>query len=700
MKSKHSAGNEVDRREFLKLALMSSAMVMSSSELAKAAVDPTDAPAHAVLHTLSPGAVQPEGWLRKHLERQSELCSKLPQISWPFSESYWAGMEDADAWWPWEQVGYWIDGATRLAVVLQDRALMDQVRASIDYTLSHVAPDGFLGPQFLEFSEDGADAGFLRWPHNVMFRSLMALQDTNPIPGGPDKNNIAEAMRMHYLNDKASYSSGGRNITNIEAILWCYGHTGDSRLLDLAESAWRTFIQSADYAEIHGSAGSGPGRRYADCSQARVFGDTPIDCHGVTYAETMKLPAILYLHTGKSEYLQFARAAEQRIFDHHMLIDGIPSTSEVYRSRTSIDQHETCDIADHTWSWGYMLMATGDGIWADRIERACFNAAPGAIRGDWKALQYLSSPNQFIATLDSDHGPMRHGGRLMAYQPNPGQYTACCGGNVHRIFPNYVIRMWMKTRDEGLAAVLYGPSRISAKVGPRGDLVEIVQTTRYPFEENIEFKIESSQPVAFPLHLRVPAWCDDPQLTLNGAPVSVPQREDGFFVLHRTFHPGDVLMLKLPMRVAVSHWPENGIGIERGPLVYSMPIKATWSPVVEPQYTTVEFPSWEATPAAAWNYGVALNPTEIASKAEVKTEMPARDEADDPWTNPSTTLTIPMRAIEEWTFRTSQDNANQRFTPPLPDVSASTVSASVERVALVPYGSTQLRMTIFPIVGE
>ena len=75
-----------------------------------------------------------------------------------------------------------------------------------------------------------------------------------------------------------------------------------------------------------------------------------------------------------------------------MLIDGIPSTSEVYRTVTSLDQHETCDIADHTWSWGYMLMATGDAIWADRVERACFNAAPGAIKNDWKALQYFSCP--------------------------------------------------------------------------------------------------------------------------------------------------------------------------------------------------------------------------------------------------------------------------------------------------------------------
>jgi len=112
-----------------------------------------------------------------------------------------------------------------------------------------------------------------------------------------------------------------------------------------------------------------------------------------------------------------------------------------------------------------MLAATGDADWGDRIERACFNAAPGAIKNDWKALQYFSCPNQFLATLNSDHNVMAYGGRMMAYQPNPGQNTACCGGNVHRIFPNYVSRMWMKGQESGLVATLYGPSKVNTRIG-------------------------------------------------------------------------------------------------------------------------------------------------------------------------------------------------------------------------------------------
>ncbi len=116
-----SVENELNRREFIRLTLMSSAMFMGSSQLLQGTEADPAPPAHAALHCLAPGAVRPEGWLRGYLEKQARLCAKLPQISWPFIEAYWAGMEDADAWWPWEQEAYWIDGATRLAVVLQDQ---------------------------------------------------------------------------------------------------------------------------------------------------------------------------------------------------------------------------------------------------------------------------------------------------------------------------------------------------------------------------------------------------------------------------------------------------------------------------------------------------------------------------------------------------------------------------------------------------
>lgn len=663
----------LDRRQFLELGLASGALLLAGGRARAAETTPAVA-THGALTELAPGAVEPQGWLHARLARQAaELGSQLPDVSWPFSAEYWDGLEQGPSWWPWEQRAYWIDGATRLAIVLGDAALFQKTQVPILFTLQHAGKNGYLGPAF--FEDPVGDEH--RWPQTVFFRSLMACAEAHVGPAG-----IADAMQRHYRNDPADYALPQRNITNIEAMLWCYGQTGDAKLLALAEDSWRRFE-----AQVAANPGNG------DLGEARVYADSSIHAHGVTYAETAKLPAILYMYTGNPEYLRFALAAQQRIFSHHMLVDGIPSTSEWFRTRTSLDSHETCDIVDHTWSWGYMLQATGDGVWGDRIERACFNAAPGAIRSDWKGLQYFSCPNQFLATEKSDHNALSHGGYMMAYQPNPGRRVACCGGNVHRFYPNYVIRMWMRSANGGLAATLYGPSTVHATVGRERTPIVIVQRSEYPFGDTTTFEIAGQHETRFPLSLRIPAWCRHPQLTMNGEPITLTPR-NGFITLDRRFRPGDTLILTLPMELARTAWPYGGVALERGPLVFSMPIQEGWTTFTVPQYSTTDFPGYNANPASAWNYGLALNPG--ALEGQVKVQQTAGDLSDDPWAHPPVTLSVAARKIENYTLQQNTTHDSQSFTPPLPDLAFTQVREETERITLVPYGSTQLRVTIFP----
>lgn len=155
-------------------------------------------------------------------------------------------------------------------------------------------------------------------------------------------------------------------------------------------------------------------------------------------------------------------------------------------------------------------MATGDGSWGDRIERACFNAGMRALKKDWKGLQYFSSPNQFAATQESAVPNLANPELAdvfkgwMSYRPNPGHESACCGGNVHRMLPNYVIRMWMKDSAGGLVSTLYGSCTLRTVVGHNQEPIEIQQDTHYPFDEEISFTFKMGRPIEFPLALRIP----------------------------------------------------------------------------------------------------------------------------------------------------------------------------------------------------
>jgi uncharacterized protein len=140
------------------------------------------------------------------------------------------------------------------------------------------------------------------------------------------------------------------------------------------------------------------------------------------------------------------------------------------------------------------------------------------------------------------------------------------------------------------------------------------------------------------------------------------------------------------------------VGFERGPLVYALPIETKWTSIAEAAYSTEEFPTWEANPTSEWNYGMAVDPAKAGTQVEVKQRPSAQNlEASAwPWSDATTLLTVPARKLGGWDYEISPKEPHQRLTPRLPDPDKMNPSGEVEQLTLVPFGATQLRISIFP----
>jgi len=319
---------------------------------------------------------------------------------------------------------------------------------------------------------------------------------------------------------------------------------------------------------------------------------------------------------------------------------------------------------------------------------------------DFKQLQYFSAVNQMVIAATNSHTP--HWPTRMTYRA--AHDTECCAGNINRAMPNYVIRMWMRPQDGGLAAVYYGPSELTTTVA--GKKITVTEETDYPFRDSISFLIKTAVPVKFNFQFRIPEWCSNATIQVNGNDLRKTPKAGAFASVKKEFRDGDVVNLKLPMTVGVEDWFHGqSVCFVRGPLVYSLQIdEKRVAHSSDPDnirafmagHDIQGFPEVEFLPQSDWRYGFNAAQKNNLSKIQVvESGM-----TDNPFLENQTPvrLEVPVCQLTDWGLPTDKDRSFLNEPSGLPVTNDEPAEDQQTTKLFVPYGATHLRLTTIPVV--
>jgi uncharacterized protein len=235
-----------------------------------------------------------------------------------------------------------------------------------------------------------------------------------------------------------------------------------------------------------------------------------------------------------------------------------------YQLPNKTAHNETCaNIGNLLWNWR-MLQISGDAKYADIIELELYNGILSGISLNGNNFFYT---NPLAASDDYPYNMRWSGGRVPYIR-----LSNCCPPNTVRTIAEVSDYAYSLT-GKGLYVNLYGANVLDTKF-ENGTALKLTQQTNYPWDGAVTFTVGKIQSSVFSFFLRIPEWCSNASLFVNGKPSTIKLISGQYAELSGNWKAGDVINLNLPMEVKLMtsnplvEENRNQVAVKRGPLVY------------------------------------------------------------------------------------------------------------------------------------
>ncbi len=297
--------------------------------------------------------------------------------------------------------------------------------------------------------------------------------------------------------------------------------------------------------------------------------------------------ADLYLESGEEQLMKNLTSIWQDIVTRKMYINGAcgalydgtspdgtnykpdsiqkvhQSYGRPYQLPHSTAHNETCaNIGNLFFNWR-MLEATGEAKYADIVENCLYNSILSGISLDGEKYFYTN--------------PLRMSDELPYTLRWPKERTKyiscfCCPPNTLRTLCEAQTYAYAVSKD-AIYVNLFGENTFTTKPDGKNELT-LAQHTQYPWDNKVLLEVvKAKKAVNTVIKLRIPGWCREVNVSVNGRPVPY-DREKGYIGVNGKWKKGDIITYSMEMGTRIVEAnplvEENRgqVAVQRGPIVY------------------------------------------------------------------------------------------------------------------------------------